>query len=78
MTEQELQSLGFEKQTTEEGWYYYTCTVTRGFEFITNASDEIKDGNWEVEFFESQPTIRFTEPDDLRHLINLITNNIVK
>lgn len=78
MTEHELQLLGFEKQNSDEDWYYYTYTVARGLEFITNASDEIEDDNWFVEFFESDPVVRFAEFGEVQAFINLLTSRIVK
>ncbi len=83
MTEKEIQLLGFEKQIPNDDlgddWHYYTYDVTKGFEFITNASDEIeKDGQWFVEFFNSDPEIRFYEFGEVQALINLIESKVIK
>jgi hypothetical protein len=84
MTEKQIQLLGF-KATYDDGggtwekYHYYTYKIANGFEFITNASDEIVDGDeWFIEFFDSDPTIRFTEFGEVQALINLIENRIVK
>lgn len=84
MTERELQLLGFEMHIDDGGgswdkYHYYTYEVARGFEFISNASDEIKDGDeWFVEFFESDPEIRFTEFGEVQALINLLEKRKVE
>jgi hypothetical protein len=84
MTEKQIQLLGF-KATYDDGggtwekYHYYTYKIANGFEFITNASDEIVNGDeWFIEFFDSDPTIRFTEFGEVQALINLIENRIVK
>jgi hypothetical protein len=93
MTERELQLLGFKKEESdgathikedgsewmEDQFYYYSLDIAAGFGFITCASDEVgEDGQWFVEFFDSDPQIRFTEFGELQALINLITSRIVK
>jgi hypothetical protein len=84
MTEKELQLLGFEVNYDDGGgnwdkYWYYTYTVARGFEFISNASDEVgEDGQWYVEFFESDPEIRFTEFGEVQALLNLLDKRVVK
>jgi len=93
MTERELQLLGFKKEESdgtecvdsdgkrwiEDEFYYYSLDIAAGFAFITCASDEVgEDGQWFVEFFDSDPQIRFMEFGELQALINLITSRIVK
>jgi len=84
MTEKEIQLLGFEINYDDGGgnwdkYHYYTYTVAQGFEFISNANDEIKEGEeWYVEFFESTPIIRFYNFEELQSLINLLEKQIVK
>lgn len=92
MTEKEIQLLGFKKyheygtlcedstgkRWVEDEFYYYSYEVAKGFQFISSASNEIKDGQWFVEFFDSDPAIRFTEFGEVQALINLLTNRIVK
>jgi hypothetical protein len=84
MTEKQIQLLGFEVNYDDgngnwEKYHYYSYTVARGFQFISNASDEVgEDGQWYVEFFNSEPTIRFTEFGEVQALINLLTSRIVE
>ena len=84
MTEKEIQLLGFEVNYDDGGgdwdkYHYYTYTVARGFEFISNASDEVgEDGQWFVEFFDSDPEIRFTEFGEVQALLNLLNKRVVK
>ena len=83
MTEKEIQLLGFEMQVDDGGgswdkYHYYTYTVARGLEFISNASDEVKEGEeWYVEFFESAPAIRFYGFGEVQALINLLEKHKV-
>ena len=82
MTEREIQLLGFEREDMNDGdysGYYYAYRIANGFEFLSNANDEIeKDGSWFVEFFNSNPQIRFDEFGEVQGLINLIEKRIVK
>ena len=84
MTEKEIQLLGFEVNYDDgdgnwDKYHYYTHTVAIGVQFISNASDEIKEGEeWYVEFFDSQPTIRFYNFEEVQTLINLFEKRIVK
>ena len=84
MTEKEIKLLGFELNHEDSGSYYekyhyYTYTVAKGLQFISNASDEVgKDDQWYVEFFETEPTIRFTDFGKVQALINLLERQIIK
>jgi len=84
MTEKQIQLLGFEKQVDDGGgswdvYHYYTYTIAQGFEFISNASDEIKEGEeWFIEFFDSEPAIRFYKFEEVQALINMLERNKVK
>lgn len=83
MTEREIQLLGFEMNVDDGGgswhkYHYYSYTVARGLQFISNASDEIKEGEeWFVEFFESDPVIRFYEFGQVQALLNLLDKHKV-
>jgi hypothetical protein len=78
MTEREIQLLGFEREDMEYG-YYYAYRIANGFEFLSNANDEIGEGEqWFVEFFNSDPQIRFEEFGEVQALINLIEKRVVK
>lgn len=84
MTEREIQLLGFEINHDDgdgffDKYHYYTYKIANGFEFISNANDEIKEGEeWYVEFFESEPTIRFTKFEEVQSLINLLAKRVVQ
>ena len=82
MTEREIQLLRFQKEEMkeheEDESYYYALDIVDGLTFITQANDEIKDDNWYVEVFNTDPFIRFTEFGEVQALINLLTSRIVK
>lgn len=82
MTEREIQLLGFQKeemkQYEEDESYYYVLDIVDGLSFITRANDEIKDEQWYIEVFNTDPRVRFTEFGEVQALINLLTNRIVK
>ena len=79
MTEKELTTLGFEKQIeadvdVENPFHYYTLDITNGLSFITQANDEVENGEWVVEIFES-PDIKFKDIKTLSTLIDILTQN---
>jgi hypothetical protein len=82
MTERELILLGFKseeiKEHDEDESYYYALDIVDGLTFITPTNEEIKEGNWYVEVFNTDPLIRFTEFGELQGLINTLTKAIVK
>ena len=82
MTEREIQLLGFQKEEMkeheEDESYYYALDIVDGVAFITRSNDEIKDDNWYIEVFNTDPAIRFTEFGEVQALINLLTSRIVK
>jgi len=82
MTEREIILLGFQKEEMREHEddesYYYVLDIVDGLTFITRSNDEIKDGNWYVEVFNTDPCIRFTEFGEVQSLINLLNSRIVK
>jgi hypothetical protein len=81
MTEKEIQLLGFEKQEEHDEdtpYRYYTYTIARGFQFISCANDEAESGEWYIEFFDSDPAIRFTEFGEVQALINLLESRKIK
>jgi hypothetical protein len=82
MTEREIQLLRFQKEEMkeheEDESYYYALDIVDGLAFITRSNDEIKDDNWYVEVFNTDPAIRFTEFGEVQALINLLTSRIVK
>ena len=84
MTERELELLGLEKQEMveyegeENPDYYYAIKLVTGLDFITNTKSESKDGDWYVEFFDTDPYVRFYKFGEVQALFNQITRNIVK
>ena len=82
MTEREIQLLGLQreeiKEHDEDNSYYYVIDIVDGLTLITPSNDEIKDGNWYVEFFDTSPNIKFTEFGEVQVLINLLNSKVVK
>jgi hypothetical protein len=78
MTEEQIKVLGFEKQIDESSgskpFYYYTLDITDGLSFITQANDEVKNGEWIVEMFEVSD-IKFKDVKSLTKLINILNQN---
>jgi thymidine phosphorylase len=77
MTEEQLRVLGFEKQTetSDTPFYYYTLDIVNGLSFITQANDEVENGEWVVEIFETTPTIEFKDVKKLSNLIDILNQN---
>jgi hypothetical protein len=82
MTERELITLGFLseeiREHDEDDAYYYALDVVDGITFITTTNDEIKDDEWYVEIFNTDPIIRFYDFQEVQGLINTLKNRIVK
>jgi len=82
MTEKELQLLGFRreeiKEHDEDTSYYYVLDIVDGLTFITRTNEKMKDGNWYVEFFNTDPLVIFHEFGEIQALINTLTKAIVK
>jgi hypothetical protein len=83
MTEKEIQLLGFEINHDNgkgdwDPYHYYTYDIADGLELISNASDEIKDENWYVEIFNTDPCIRFYDFAEVQALLNLLDKRKVK
>ena len=82
MTERELILLGFKseelKEHEDDESYYYVLDIVDGLTFITPTNEEIKDGDWYVDFFNTDPLVRFHEFGELQGLINQLTKAIVK
>lgn len=78
MTEKEIQLLGFQiKHDDGDGYFdkyhYYTYDIANGLSFISNASDEItEDDGWFIEFFDTEPNIRFSNFAQAQALINTL------
>ena len=82
MTEREIIILGLKseeiKEHDEDDSYYYVLDIVDGLTFITPTNDEIKDGDWYVEFFNTDPLVRFYDFEEVQILINKLTKAIVK
>ena len=83
MKEQDLVDLGFERVdiTAEESgyfkdWHYYTYDFTKGFSLITPSNDDLVDGKWVVEIFNTEDIIRFVDKNELEQFINIVKRNI--
>ena len=77
MTEEQLRVLDFEQQieTSEPSFYYYTLDVVNGLSFISQANDEVENGEWIVEIFETTPAIKFKDAKKLSNLIEILNQN---
>ena len=82
MTERELILLGFKseeiKDHDEDESYYYALDIVNGLTFITSVNEEIKNDEWYVEIFNTDPQIKFYNFGEVQGLINQLTNAIVK
>jgi hypothetical protein len=84
MTEKELTLLGLEKQEIEDYVgeenpdYYYFIKIVNGLDFITNTKQECENDEWYVEFFDTEPSIRFTKFGEVQSLFNLLNKKIIK
>jgi hypothetical protein len=82
MTEREIILLGFKseeiREHDEDESYYYVLDIVDGLTFISPTNEEIKEDNWYVEVFNTDPQIRFTEFGELQGLINQLTKAIIK
>lgn len=79
MKEQDLLELGFEIQYAyahetgyDEDFYYYRYPFAQHLQLISSSSDEVKNNEWFVEFFDIEAEIRFTNSNDVNKLIILI------
>tara|TARA_R110000787_G_scaffold5178_3_gene19042 strand:- start:1905 stop:2150 length:246 start_codon:yes stop_codon:yes gene_type:complete len=77
MSKEELKILGFEKQieTSEPAFYYYTLNIVDGLSFISQANDEVENGEWIVEIFDTTPSIKFKDAKKLSNLIEILNQN---
>jgi len=83
MTERELEILRFKKievsaeESGDKPYYYYTYDVVNGLSFISNSSDDVKDGQWFVEFFNTDVPVRFNDMAQVLGLINILSKAII-
>jgi len=82
MTEKELILLGLKSEEVreheEDKSYYYVLDIVDGLTLITPTNEEIKDGDWYLEFFNTDPLVRFNEFGEVQALINTLAKAIVK
>ena len=82
MTERELILLGFHSEQIrdheDDESYYYVLDIVDGLTFISPTNEEIKDGEWYVEIFNTDPQIRFHNFGEVQGLLNQLIRNIVK
>ena len=81
MTERELILLGFKseeiREHDEDDSYYYVLDIADGITFITPTNEEIKNGEWYVEIFNTDPLVRFDSFGKVQGLVNTLTSAIV-
>jgi hypothetical protein len=82
MTEREIQLLGFKRQDSKDGeqpFYYYIYKIVDGLEFISNANDDLIEGDeWYIDIFNTNPHIRFMHFGDVQGLINILEKRRVE
>lgn len=81
MTEKELKLLGFESENMNafdgDDDYYYALDIVDGLTFISQSASEVKNNEWYVEIFNTDPQIRFEKFEELQALTNLLNKRIV-
>jgi hypothetical protein len=82
MTELELKLLGLQVEELKEydgdESYYYALDIVNGLTFITPTNEEIKNDEWYVEIFNTDPQIKFYNFGEVQGLINQLKSAIVK
>lgn len=82
MTEKEITLLGFTKEFIEDHEddesFYYVLDIVDGLTFISQTNEEVKDNEWNIDIFNTDPIIRFTKFEELQSLINLLNKKIIK
>jgi hypothetical protein len=82
MTEREVILLGFKSELIDDhegdDSYYYVLDIVEGLTLITPTNEEIKEDNWYVEFFNTEPSVRFYNFGETQALLNQLTKNIYK
>jgi hypothetical protein len=82
MTEKEITLLGMNKEFINEyegdDTYYYVLDIVDGLTFITSTNEEIKNEDWFVEIFNTEPSVRFYDFEEVQNLINKLNKHIVK
>ena len=61
-----------------KSWGSEQFDIVDGITFITPPNEEIKEDNWYVDFFNTDPIIRFHEFEEVQMLITQLKNKIIK
>jgi hypothetical protein len=81
MTEREIELLGMRKENINEyegdDSYYYVLDLVNGLTFITECNTQVENNDWNVDVFNTEPTIRFTNFAEVQGLLNKLSNAIV-
>lgn len=91
MKEQDIIDLGFTRQDEygtevsddtgavwrEDDYHYYVYDFALGFSLISSEFDHVTD-RYYVDVFNTEPTIRFDDPKELKRFIKLIEKNTIK
>lgn len=69
--------LGFKRcvETSDPPFFYYSLDIVEGICFITQADDEVVNGEWEAELFDTYPSIKFKDAETLSKLIEILNQN---
>jgi hypothetical protein len=82
MTEREIILLGLKselvKEHEDDETYYYVLDIVDGLTFITPTNEEIREDNWYIEFFNTDPSIRIYSFGEAQGLLNQLTRNIYR
>lgn len=83
ITENGIKSLGFERSELDEPFngkpeYYYSYDIVNGLSLITNTNVDANKEGWQVEIFNVEPGIEFTDFIEVQTFINNIESKIVK
>ena len=83
MTEKNLIDLGFERCDEDDNGdkFHYYCYDLNGESgpgsLITNASDELEEGQWKVYAWDINENLVFDNTEDVKTYINVIEKNIL-
>lgn len=81
MTEREIELLGMRKENINEyegdDSYYYVLDLVNGLTFITECNTQVENNDWNVDVFNTEPTIRFTNFAEVQGLLNKLSKAIV-
>lgn len=77
MTEEEIKELCFQKIHTENGFYYYSFSIS-GIDFISVGKDQVDDNEWYVDMIlphADKPTFRLYKSIDIHSIIKILSHN---